>query len=157
MSALSALPQDRMGVYKDLREVPSHHRLEHHESAYEHKDPWQEYLDDYLVPPRNSKSKRQQCNRSFRYWVSFMDDRGQHYALATPSDVEAWSKQLLDEYAPGYAYTNWAQIERFYTWMQMHPEHSHVYQPFWMAAADLESASHELWAIKVTRHWEVQD
>ncbi len=146
-----------MGVYKNIHQVPDHHRLEEHETAYVDKDVWEDYLDWYLVPPRNSESKREQANRSFRLWNSFMQERGRHYALADPSDVEVWSQRLLDEYAPGYAYTNWAQIERFYSWLQTNPDYIHVYQPFWMAAANRTEAADELWNIKVTRHWEGMD
>lgn len=158
MPQLSTRPRDRMGVYKNLQQVPHRHRLCEYEDVYAQRDVWEEYLDWYLVPPRNSESKQNQADRSFRKWSAFMnEERDCHYALATPSDVEQWSQCLLTEYAPEYAQTNWAQIERFYTWLQTHTEHPHVYQPFWMAAADLTSAAHEIWNIKVTRHWEVTE
>ena len=158
MPQLSAYPQNGMGVYKDLHQVPDRHRLREYEDIYTGRDAWEEYLDWYLVPPRDSESKQNQADRSFRKWSTFVDkERDRHYALATPSDVEQWSQRLLAEYAPGYAYTNWAQIERFYTWLQNHTDHPHVYQPFWMAAADFDSKAHEIWTIKVTRHWEVMD
>lgn len=157
MGELPTLPHARMGVYKDFREVPDHHRLERHESAYADEDVWGDYLEWYLVPPRDSEAKRKQADRSFRKWASFMEERGKHYAVATPTDVERWSHRLLNEHTPGYAYTNWSYIERFYSWLQTHPDHPHVYHPFWMAATDHSSAAHELWSIKVTRHWEGMD
>ena len=42
-SGLSANPNDRMGVYKSLADVPERYRLRQHQAAFEGRDVWAEY------------------------------------------------------------------------------------------------------------------
>jgi len=145
-------PTDRMGVYKSIGDVPDRRRLSQHAAAYDGRDVWTEFVaaneDRYAT-----EDSRRRVARAGEVWKDHMDERGRHHALATPEDVETWSTALLDEYTVGHAYNGyWVRVEAFYSWLQWHTEHPHVYQPVRMAAADPDApASRTIWEEKVSR------
>lgn len=151
MPTLSTDPNDRMGVYKSMSDVPTRYKLGQFESAYHNYDVWQEYLDHLYDSRGDSQRKREQVNRAYENWTDFMAGQNRHYALATPSHVEEWSENLLTEYSTTYACNGyWAVIKRFYHWLQWHPDQPHRYNPFLMAAASHDNAA-QLWNTLVSR------
>ncbi|MFC4550446.1 hypothetical protein ACFO3H_09025 [Halorussus sp. GCM10023401] len=86
-----------------------------------------------------------------RRWKEHLDWRERHHALAGPTDVEAWIGNLLEQVSLDTAYnTYWVKIERFYGWLQNHPNHPHLYHPVLMVAANLEHAG-RVWDKKIER------
>lgn len=141
-------PKKRMGVYKSIEDVPERRLLSQFASQYEGRNVWQEYLDEKLYI--NVKSER--VRRDYGYveerWFEYMDERGTHHALATPSEVEKWAERLVSEFTMGTAYDNWELVERFYRWLMWHVDHPHCYSPFLMAAAK-GGASTDIWEFRV--------
>lgn len=149
-------PAARAGVYKRLDTVPDRYRLHHHADAYAGRDVWEEYLTGYFFETFDSESTREYTIRAGEKWKDFMTDRGRHHALATPDDVEVWCSGLLDRMTVHSAYQNyWTKLERFYSWLQTHTEHPHVYHPFRMAAIASPSSG-AIWEEKIGG-WEGRD
>jgi hypothetical protein len=147
----TADPQDRMGVYARLDEVPDRHRLGNYIDAYAGRDVWGEWVDSQGEISDALVDNLRRANDS---WSAFVTDRGRHPALAQPSDVVAWSAVLLDaNRSVRTAYRRyWVQVEKFYTWLQNHVDYPHVYHPFWMAVVeDRDGATGEIWDEKTAR------
>lgn len=147
---LSDDPADRMGVYKQLADVPDRYRLAVHADAYADRDVWAEYVDEN--PDRlTSVGGRRGHERAGRRWKAHMADRDRHHALARPADVETFIADLLDRFAPGTVYNpHWVRLEAFYDWLTWHADHPHRYNPVLMAAADPDApATTRLWRRKM--------
>lgn len=150
-TSVSPNPAERLGVYKALDQVPDRYRLQNHANAYGGRDVWDEFLTGHLFEKYDSERFKEEARRAGRYWKEHMDSRGRHHALATPADIESWVAGLLDDRKVKTAYNcYWVRIERFYSWLQWHTEHPHVYNPVLMAATDGE-ASGAVWEEKMAR------
>lgn len=154
---MSADPQDRMGVYKHIAQVPDRYRLSNYTAEYEERDAWAEYVNDEIPDDRGERFF-EDTERIERRWKSHMDGRGHHHALATPADVEQWAAWLVDEFSIGHAYDPyWCRLEEFYTYLQWHTNHPHVYNPTLMAAAEHPAAG-RIWDEKTRAlKWAVSD
>lgn len=141
-------PMDRMGVYKQLSDVPNRYRLHQFATMYENRDIWEEYLTEHRLADNPNQWKIDMSRRIGRRWTEFISEQECHHALATPDDVEKWSQILLDDLAIRTALDYWAGVERFYRWLQWHTDHPHVYHPFLMAAAD-GGMSNRIWMEKM--------
>lgn len=156
MSRITTDPGERAGVYKHINDVPDRYRLYHHATAYDGRDVWEEYLTEDFFEKFDSDYTREVTHRAGDDWKGHMEDRGRHHALATPKDVETWCTALFERMQVDSAYRNyWPKLERFYTWLQTHTEHPHVYHPFRMAAAEYPSAG-VIWEQKINS-WEGRD
>jgi hypothetical protein len=139
--------RERLGVYKRIEDVPDRYRLYQHADAYAGRDVWAEFCEQHEYAKGDSDSFKRKVDRAGDLWRAFMDGR-RHHALATPGDVDGWSRELLDEYTHNTAYKYWIRVEHFYRWLQWHTEHPHVYHPALMAAAE-HDATGEIWENKV--------
>lgn len=131
----------RMGVYKQIDAVPDKYRLQNHEAAYDGRDVW----DDYFVEKTekfDTKSTRDRYEKAGRYFKTYMDDMGRHHALAHPQQIEDFLVALRDGNVGRHSHTRKLQtvyfeyyqpLEEFYTWLQWHADHPHVYHPVLMA------------------------
>jgi hypothetical protein len=146
-------PNDYMGIYKRLADVPDRYRLSQHAAAYNGRNVWQDYLDDSLFDRLQSDRSRRDARRVGQDWQDHTSTRGRHHALATPEDVETWFADLLDRLALETVYTHrYVWLEGFFSWLQSHTDHPHVYHPVWMAAADDGGdATGSLWEYKIHR------
>ena len=144
-------PQTYMGVFKYHDEVPDRYRLAHHTAAYDGRDVWGEWLEDDLFENISSKRDRRLARNVGAEWATHCSDRGRHPALARPDDVETWFTQMLDELAIETVYSKrYIRLERFFSWLQSHAEHPHLYHPVWMAAATYDDgATGRLWKHKI--------
>jgi hypothetical protein len=138
-------PYDRLGVFKELSDVPDGRRLYHLAPAYEGRDTWGDYRATVELSDRMSV----EWDRFARRWKEHMDERGRHHALARPDDVETWSAELVERFSIGRAYQHWTVIEGFYDWLLWHTEHRHTYNPFHMAVVDAENNSRQIWNRKM--------
>ncbi len=138
-------PHDRLGVFKELSDVPERRRLYRYASVYEGRDTW----EDYRATVELSDRMGEDWALFARRWKAHMADRGRHHALATPADVEAWSTELVERFSIGRAYGHWNVIEGFYEWLKWHTDHRHTYNPFHMAVVDPESSAREIWTRKM--------
>lgn len=136
----------RIGVYKRLEDVPDRHRLSQYTDSYAGGDVWGEFCEEHEYTLGDSESFRRKVDRAGELWRTFMADR-RHYALATPADVEAYSRDLLDDFTMSTAYKYWIRVEHFYRWLQWHTNHPHVYHPVLMAAVEHDAAG-EIWEWK---------
>lgn len=143
-------PDDRMGVYKRLSDVPDRYRFSFHEESYEGRDVWQEFCDDYEHEQGTYGRYEKEVDLVGDHWKTFMTGRGRHHALATPKDVESWCSDLLSEMSTRRSHDYFLRVRRFYDWLQWHTEHLHVYNPALMAAAEGEAAG-EVWEYNVRR------
>ncbi|WP_246986859.1 hypothetical protein [Halorientalis marina] len=142
-------PNDRIGVFKQLEDVPAAVRLEQYETEYEGNDVWGTFLVTELFPSHNSYRTKQTGRLAGRRWKDHIENRERHHALARPVDVETWCERLLSDVNTRTAYkTYWSKLERFYTWLLWHTEHPHLYHPVLMAAAQFEHAG-EVWTTKI--------
>lgn len=140
-------PYDRLGVFKQLSDVPDRHRLNQNAREYEGKDTWSDYRATVELGDRMSE----EWERFARRWKAHMGECGRHHALARPEDVEGWSQELVSRFSVDRAYQHWNVIEGFYDWLKWHTEHPHTYNPYHMAAADTESSAHEIWSKKMEK------
>jgi len=140
-------PHDRLGVFKQLSDVPDRRRLHQHASVYDGQDTWASYRVTVDLGERMSE----EWARFSRRWKDHMDERGRHHALARPDDVEAWSEWMLDSFSVDRAYQHWNVIEGFYDWLKWHTEHPHTYNPFHMAALEPESTTRQIWTRKIEK------
>lgn len=129
-----------MGVYNRLEEVPDKLRLECHRDEYSGRDVWEEFAIEQREK-YTSKLFAEVDARAEREWKAHMVVRGRHHALATPEDVDLWCRALLVKCAVATVHNPyWVRLEAFYSWLQNHVEHPHVYHPVLMAAANYETA-----------------
>lgn len=140
-------PRDRLGVYARLADVPDRYRLSHHAEAYENRDTWQEFCEEYEYAEGSHGGYEAEVDRVGDAWKAFMADRDPHHALATPHDVDAWCAHLLSEKSERRTYDYWLRVNRFYDWLQWHTDHPHVYNPALMAPV-MDEAARVAWDVK---------
>lgn len=145
--ATSESPAARLGVFKELDDVPEGRRFYQYTGAYEGNDTWAKYRAKHDLSERMSN----EWDRFARRWKAHMDECGRHHALARPADVEAWSAELLSRFKVDRSYQHWNVIEGFYEWLKFHTEHPHAYNPFHMAANEPESSAREIWNRKMEK------
>ncbi len=142
---------DRMGVYKKLDDVPSERRFEQYYDQYEGNDTYETFLTEFLFEKFDSDRTKEKYRLAGRRWKAHIATRGRHHALARPADVEAWMADLLDQVSLNTVYNiYWVKLERFYQWLQNHPNHPHTYHPVLMAAANFDHAG-IVWEKKISR------
>lgn len=139
-------PIGRMGVFKRLKEVPDRYRLSQYEAAYDGRDVWTEFVETL---PFNSERYQRRVAKAGRSWTEHMTGYERHHALAQPGDVESWCETLRTDRTVGGVYREyWVRIEQFYTWLQYHTEHPHVYHPVLIAASEYPTAGN-IWHCKL--------
>lgn len=140
-----------MGVYKQHDDVPTERRLEQFHHQYEDEDTYETFLTEYLFERYDSDRTKEKYRLAGRRWKAHIEARGRHHALARPADVDSWMADLVGQVSLNTAYNvYWVKIERFYEWLQNHPDHPHLYQPVLMAAANFEHAG-VVWETKIGR------
>ncbi len=146
-----------MGVYKRIAQVPDRYRLSSYAAEYEGRETWAEYVDEEIPDDRRERFM-DDTERVERRWKSHMESRDRHHALATPTDVEQWCSWLVTEFSIGHAYhPYWCRVEEFYDYLYWHTDHSHVYNPFLMAAAEYPAAG-RIWEEKTSSlKWVAED
>lgn len=141
---LSNEARDRMGVYKRISDVPDRYRLGNHEAAYEGRDVWAEYFEA-KTEKFDTKSTRNRYEKAGRYFKTFMSEVGRHHALATPEQIEGFLVALRDGEVGRQSHSRKLQtvyfeyfqpVEEFYTWLEWHADHPHVYHPVLMAVVE---------------------
>lgn len=147
----SLSPTDRLGVYKRLAEVPDRYRLHHHADAYEDRDTWQEFCDEYEYAQGEGSDYEMEVDRVGDRWKAFMDECERHHALARPKDIDNWCAELRESFSVRRAYEHWLRVNRFFNWLQWHTEHPHVYNPAMLAAAG-DSDTRVLWEWRATQN-----
>ena len=93
----SSDPRDRMGIYKQLCDVPSEKRLKTYEDQYVGEQTYTQFLQTFYLERFNTKRSVEKVELAGRRWREHMEARGRHHALAMPSDVEEWMKVLLEK------------------------------------------------------------
>jgi hypothetical protein len=144
---VSTDPTERMGVYTRLADVPPAHRLDQHAPAYDSCETWQAYV---ASRPATFDSDHYQdtLRKAGESWKTHMEARGRHHALARPADVAAWVDDLAATRTLRTVYSEyWVRVEEFYTWLQFHTRHPHVYHPPLMAVV-AGGTTARVWAVK---------
>lgn len=140
-----------MGVYKRLADVPESHRLEQYADDYTGADTYEQFLTEQVFPQIDSERTKQKYRLAGRRWHNHVHEQGRHHALSRPQDVDAWMESLLNSVTLDTVYNiYWVKLERFYRWLQRHPDHPHVYHPVLMAAANHDHAA-IVWKKKLER------
>jgi hypothetical protein len=140
-------PEDRMGVYTTLEDVPSRFRLHHHAARYDDEDVWAAFCEEYEYEQGSHARYEEEVDRAGRVWCTFMDGCARHHALATPEDVETWAGDLLREKSLRRSHDYFLRVRRFYDWLKWNTEYPHRYNPVLMAASEGEAAG-RIWAYK---------
>ena len=137
-----------MGIYKSIGEVPYRKRLDRYKDEYEGSDIWNEFERD-RIDRFDSEHYRDTFHKTDRSWKGHMATQGRHHALATPDDVSRWCAELIVDRKLETVYTQyWVRLEEFYSWLQSHRHHPHVYHPVLMAAANHE-VPRAIWWVKM--------
>ena len=156
---LSSKARDRMGVYKIIESVPDRYHLQNHASAYTNIDVWNSYFVE-KTDKFDTKATRDRYEKAGRYFKSFMQDVGRHHALADPNHVEDFLISLRDGDIGRHNHTRTLQtvyfeyfqpVEEFYSWLQWHTDHPHVYHPVLMAVVEGGFAN-EVWKQKLDQN-----
>lgn len=136
------LPEEWVGIYKTVDDVPGKYRLRKFESELDaaDEDPFDAYLaarDDLSDWSRNHKH-----GKAYRDFSKFMRDRGKHPACPTPDDVcdffervrnGEWSNVKERELRTVHA-TYGAPLKVAFAWFVSRVDYPHVYNPIIMAA-----------------------
>lgn len=141
-------PTERLGVYKDLGEVPDRYRLQAFEGIYSGRDPWDEFVQETGVNDMTDRRIRQYNRAKSRWEETLEPDR--HYALGRPMDVEMWANALTDRFSLWTAHRDWTLIEKLYRWLAWHTDHPHRYNVFLMAASEYPH-SNQIWGYKMKK------
>lgn len=150
---ISTDPKRRMGVYKRIEDVPGKFRFDSPRWAktYEGKDTWGDF-EAVELEIRPTDSHEYRLDLVGRRLKTYMELNDGHHALARPEDVEGFLEWLHINHDIGLESvydTYWTKIERFYGWLQNHPDHeAHVYHPVLMAADQYEIAG-KVWELKM--------
>lgn len=156
---LSSDARHRMGVYKRIDTVPDRYQLLNHEAAYAGRDTWAEYFTE-KTEQFNTKATRDRYEKAGRYFKAFMEDVNRHHALADPHHVEDYLVALRDGDIGRHSHTRKLQtvyfeyfqpLEDFYTWLQWHTDHPHVYHPVLMAVAT-DGFARDVWDRKLEQN-----
>lgn len=156
---LSDDARDRMGIYKRINQVPEKYRLRNHEAAYADRDVWEDYFEEKTTAFA-TKATHDRYEKAGRYLKTFMVEAGRHHALATPEDVESFLVALRDGNVGRHSHTRKLQTvyfeyfqptEQFYTWLQWHADHPHVYHPVLMAVVE-GGYAREVWDRKLEQN-----
>ncbi|WP_147441083.1 hypothetical protein [Halorubrum sp. Atlit-26R] len=148
-----------MGVYKDIDSVPTKYRLQNHEPAYTGRDVWADYFEEKTAV-FNAKSTRDRYEKAGRYLQNFMREAGRHHALAAPEHIERYLTGLRDgdigrrnqsRKLQTVYFEYFQPLEGFYTWLQWHTEHPHVYHPVLMAVVE-GGFTREVWDRKLEQN-----
>lgn len=143
-------PTARMGVYTRLEDVPEQYRLDTYRAQYHGRDIWQAYIDS-RPETFDSTHYQNSLTKAGRSWKDHISAYGRHHALARPADVESWVTGLCDGRTLRTVYKEyWVRLEEFYTWLQFHTEHPHVYHPPLMAVV-AGGMAEQLWSLKFDR------
>lgn len=141
-------PNDRMGAFKRLSEVPDTDILAEYTRRYDGVDVWAANRDAQ-TNAFESTHYEQTFEKTERTWKSHMTDRDRHHALAIPEEVETWCRTLAETPTYMTVYKQyWVRLEEFYSWLQWHTDHPHAYHPVLMAAAQYDTAG-TVWETKV--------
>jgi hypothetical protein len=136
-----------MGVYTRLEDVPAQYRLDTYAAEYHGRDVWQEYIDSRPAT-FDSTHYRNSLTKAGSSWVDHVSARDRHHALAHPADVESWVLGLRADRTLQTVYKEyWVRLEEFYSWLQFHTDHPHVYHPPLMAAVR-DGVAGQLWQQK---------
>lgn len=92
-------PNDRIGVFKQLADVPHEYRFEQLVVEYEGRDLWDEFLATELFPANNSYQTKQTSRPVGWRWENHIAHRGRHHALARPSNVKTYDDLFLQRKA----------------------------------------------------------
>lgn len=145
-------PRDRLGVYKTFADVPQRYQFEQYADEYDGRDVWSEFCREHLYQQGSSDSFRSDVDRTGSHWLTHMESRGRHHALADPEDVEAWCRTLTadEDKTISTAYNYWVHVRSFYDWLRWHVDHPHTYDPVLMAAVHGDAAA-DVWAHKIRK------
>jgi hypothetical protein len=148
-----------MGVYKRIEDVPNRYRLSNYEAAYAGRDVWGEFFDEKTAK-FDTQSTLDRYEKAGRYLQTFMSDVGRHHALATPQQIEDFLVALRDGEIGRQSHTRKLQtvyfeyfqpVEEFYTWLEWHTDHKHVYHPVLMAVVE-GGYAREVWNRKLEQN-----
>lgn len=145
------VPEDRLGIYKSVADVPSDRRFVTVAGEQTHIDYWSEFMNDRAEESDGlSDSRLRSYSRCERSWKEYMQSESRHYAFADPKHVEEWCESMLASRTMGTVYNDYFSVLfLFYSFLWYHAETRHSYNPVLMAAAK-EGSARELWMFKVS-------
>lgn len=148
-------PEQFAGVFQDYGEIPARYRLETYASQYRGEETWEHYCNDVLFEEFDSDYMRENARKAGDSWLSHMNQRGRHHALATPQDANAWCEKLLNGRSQRTCYEHYfVRIYQFYDYLKNCYRHPHLYNPLLVAAIEYDAARH-VWMYRVDARPEV--
>ncbi|RLM72574.1 hypothetical protein DVK07_06140 [Halorubrum sp. Atlit-26R] len=120
---------------------------------------WADYFEEKTAV-FNAKSTRDRYEKAGRYLQNFMREAGRHHALAAPEHIERYLTGLRDgdigrrnqsRKLQTVYFEYFQPLEGFYTWLQWHTEHPHVYHPVLMAVVE-GGFTREVWDRKLEQN-----
>lgn len=152
-------PEQYAGAFQQYEDIPDRYRLETYSQQYSGDDTWQQYRDGVFLPEHDYSNHAQKTARTAgNSWLDHMSEQGRHHALATPSDVDDWTQNLLNgERTRRHCYEHYfVRILQFYEHLKTSYQHPHLYNPLLLAAIEYEATRH-LWMYRVDSRPEVVD
>ena len=144
-------PEEYAGAIQHLEPIPTQYRLDTYSPYYRGENTWEQYVKNVLLKKHPSDRMRQAARLSGDSWCEHMEGRARHHALATPEDVEAWSKRLMTERSRKTNYEYYfIRVYNFYEYLKRHSEHPHLYNPFLLAAIEYDMTRH-IWSLRIDR------
>jgi hypothetical protein len=143
--------EDRLGIWKQLEDVPPRRRFENLSGSFYHDDPWRAFLEEKDL----AESTAKKYQRAYNCWREHMDGYDRHHLLPDPDHVESYFDWLRHRSTPyqrngkptkivtlykGY----FISINGLFRWLMTHAEYQHLYSPVYMAAAR-DGIVREIW------------
>jgi len=138
------MPEDWLGVYKTVDEVPKDYRLSTFAGEIDARDidPFEDYLENER-DDLSETSKDRNYRRCYRNFRKFMSDRDGHPICPTPDDIEAFFVAIRGGEWCGVDKRKWTTVVRRYMrpmfrafeWFTERTDYPHLYNPVLMAAS----------------------
>lgn len=154
------MPEDWVGIYKTIDDVPVDYRLDgtadEDELARREDDAFEAFLSTLEDVSESHKDRR--YRKGYRDFRDFVQDRGRHPTVATPDDVEAFVTAARNGEFSGPGYDRIKSVTvvmvylrpvlRAYDWFVSRVDYPHIYNPVTMAALE-DGATRDAWIAKV--------
>ena len=144
-------PERRVGrMFRRFEGIPEKRRLEYYAPQYEGDEAW----DDYVEHKAAERGGIAESTRRKRYGIArerlaeVCAERGRHYAVARPDDVEAFFR--IEAHLSDHVLRDrrFMPVYGFYEHLLNHVDHHHAYNPVLLAALEEGSETRRLWDIK---------
>ncbi len=148
-------PQEHAGrIFRDFSTITPEYRLEYHAGRYTDDAVWDEYVAHKAAQRGGvaAETRRKRYGIARERLAEVCAERGRHYAVARPADVEAFfeSEAHLSDHV--FRDRRFMPVYGFFEYLRYHTDHPHEYNPVLLAAFDADSHARRGWNLRQQRN-----